>query len=83
MGLKLIGWLEDGFGTRLQLRVTRALAPDADVAIRMGNLPDSALMARKLGASRRVVVRRGAVPLLEDFNLGDLQEVHGFCIGGC
>jgi DNA-binding transcriptional LysR family regulator len=31
------------------------LAQRADVAIRMGNLPDSALLARRLGQSRRVV----------------------------
>lgn len=31
------------------------VAQKADIAIRMGDLPDSALMARKLGQSRRVV----------------------------
>jgi DNA-binding transcriptional LysR family regulator len=35
--------------------VVNMLAQKADVAIRVGNLPDSALVARKLGQSRRVV----------------------------
>jgi len=35
--------------------VVDLLGQKADVAIRMGNLPDSALLARKLGQSRRVV----------------------------
>src|SRR5262245_26411963 len=35
--------------------VVDLLAKRADVAIRMGTLPDSALIARKLGESRRVV----------------------------
>jgi DNA-binding transcriptional LysR family regulator len=47
--------------------VVNLLAQKADVAFRMGTLPDSALVARKLGQSRRVVcaapsylARRGA-----------------------
>lgn len=35
--------------------VVDLMAQKADIAIRMGNLPDSALVARKLGESRRVV----------------------------
>jgi DNA-binding transcriptional LysR family regulator len=35
--------------------VVDLLAERTDVAIRMGNLPDSALVARKLGQSRRVI----------------------------
>jgi DNA-binding transcriptional LysR family regulator len=48
--------------------VVDLLAQKADVAIRMGSLPDTALLARKLGQSRRVVctapayLRRKGVP---------------------
>lgn len=35
--------------------VVDLLAQKADVAIRMGSLPDTALLARKLGQSRRIV----------------------------
>lgn len=35
--------------------VVDLLAQKADVAIRMGNLPDTALLARRLGQSRRIV----------------------------
>src|SRR5262249_32278860 len=48
--------------------VVDLLAQNADVAIRMGNLPDSALLARRLGQSRRVVcaspayLKRKSVP---------------------
>jgi DNA-binding transcriptional LysR family regulator len=35
--------------------VVDLLSQNADVAIRMGNLPDSALFARRLGESRRIV----------------------------
>lgn len=36
--------------------IVNLLANQTDIAIRVGNLPDSALMARKLGQSRRVLV---------------------------
>src|SRR5262249_5167925 len=36
------------------------LEQKADVAIRMGNLPDTALLARRLGRSRRIVCAAGA-----------------------
>lgn len=48
--------------------VVNLLAQNADVAIRMGSLPDSALKARKLGKSRRVIcaapdyLRRNGTP---------------------
>jgi DNA-binding transcriptional LysR family regulator len=48
--------------------VVDLLAQNADVAIRMGTLPDSALVARRLGQSRRIVcaspayLRRKGVP---------------------
>ena len=52
--------------------VVDLLAQNADVAIRMGNLPDSALVARRLGQSRRVVcaspayLKRKGVPLVPE-----------------
>jgi DNA-binding transcriptional LysR family regulator len=52
--------------------VVDLLAQRADVAIRMGNLPDSALIARKLGESRRVIcaapayLKRKGVPQKPD-----------------
>lgn len=56
--------------------VVNLLAQRADVAIRSGSLPDSALMARKLGQSRRVVcaapsyIDRRGVPV----SPGDLRQ---------
>lgn len=38
------------------------LAEKTDVAIRMGNLPDSGLIARKLGQSRRIVCAAPPLP---------------------
>jgi DNA-binding transcriptional LysR family regulator len=38
------------------------LAQQADVAIRMGTLPDSSLVARRLGQSRRVVCAAPSYP---------------------
>jgi DNA-binding transcriptional LysR family regulator len=58
--------------------VVDLLGQKADVAIRMGNLPDSALLARKLGQSRRVVcaapsyLKRMGTPQVPD----DLRSHH-------
>lgn len=77
--------------------VVDLLAQRADVAIRMGPLPDSALVARKLGQSRRVVcaapsylARRGTPLRPEDlgrhdclgFNFRRAQTGWPFRIGG-
>ncbi|PVM88590.1 LysR family transcriptional regulator [Caulobacter endophyticus] len=52
-------FLEQNPGVTVSLSFTDdvvdLLAQQADVAVRMGNLPDSALIARKLGQSRRVI----------------------------
>jgi DNA-binding transcriptional LysR family regulator len=56
--------------------VVNLLEQKADIAIRMGNLPDSAMIARKLGQSRRVVcaapiyLKRNGTPTTP----GDLQD---------
>ena len=61
--------------------IVNLLANQTDVAIRVGNLPDSALVARKLGQSRRVLVaapaylQRMGVPEMPS----DLQRHN--CIG--
>jgi len=56
--------------------VVNLLEQNADIAVRMGNLPDSAMIARKLGQSRRVVcaapsyLKRNGSPTTP----GDLQN---------
>jgi len=56
--------------------VVDLLTQNADVAIRMGNLPDSALLARRLGQSRRIAcaspayLKRKGVPRVPE----DLRE---------
>jgi DNA-binding transcriptional LysR family regulator len=56
--------------------VVNLLEQKADIAIRMGNLPDSAMIARKLGQSRRIVcaapsyLKRNGIPTMP----GELQH---------